>query len=121
MCAVTVEVALRRRLEGVATVSISISEQTTEVAFAPGHAFVPAVFREAVKEAGVEVLSFEIEACGVTERIDDHWWLTTGADRFLLVAHELPAPGQAVCASGRLDDRSTPSRLEIRSFDVRIN
>jgi hypothetical protein len=59
------EVALRRRLEGVASISISQERQTAEVAFARGpHIFSPEEFRAAVGEADVEVLSFEIEACG---------------------------------------------------------
>ena len=59
------EVALRRRLEGVARIAISQQHQTAEVAFAPGpYVFSPEEFRAAVGEAEVEVISFEIEACG---------------------------------------------------------
>lgn len=108
------EVALRGRLEGVAEISISQSRQTTVVNFARGaHAFSPVAFRDAVDEAGVEVLTFHIEACGVIEQNDSQRWLVAGKNRFLLVEGE-PAPaGRTLCVSGRLDDRSRPLRLTI--------
>ena len=117
------EVALRRRLEGVADISISQSRQTTEVEFAQGpHAFSPRAFRDAVGEAGVKVLSFHIDACGVIEQKDRQRWLAAGKNRFLLVeGGTSPGPvGQAVCVSGRLNDDSVPHRLEIIDFEVVI-
>lgn len=110
------EVALRRRLEGVANISISQSRQTAEVEFtSPLHAFSPDAFRDAVGEAEVTVLSFEIEVCGVIEQKESQRWLAAGKNRFLLVeGGTSPGPvGRAVCVSGRLDDESDPHRLEI--------
>jgi len=74
------EVALRRRLEGVATVAISQQHQTAEVRFAPGpHVFSAAEFRAAAGEADVEVVSFAIEACGRMEAGDTGATGATGA------------------------------------------
>jgi hypothetical protein len=117
------EVALHRRLEGVAHIAISQSRQTVEVAFAPGpYAFSPAAFREAVDEAGVEVLSFRIEACGVIEQEDGVRWLAAGRNRFLLAEAVVVGgagltDGEVVCVSGSLEDRSRPGRLEITGLE----
>jgi copper chaperone CopZ len=55
------ESALRRRLEGVATIKISIQQQTVEVEFTPGtRAFDEAEFRGAIAEANVEVVWMEV-------------------------------------------------------------
>ncbi len=114
------EVALRRRLEGVVDIAISQSRQTTEVEFTQGpHAFSPRAFRDALGEAGVEVLRFEIEACGVIEQKDNQRWLAAGKNRFLLVEEGTASGpvGKAVCVSGRLNDHSAPHRLEIIALE----
>ena len=112
------EVALRRRLEGVANVSISQREQTAEVRFAEGdYPFSPETFRRAVKEAGVVVLSFQVDVCGSIEQEGEQRWLVTGKNRFLLTGNGTLPPDQPVCVSGHLDDRVPPSRLDIT--DVR--
>ncbi len=103
------DVALRRRLDGVAHVSISQSRQTAEVAFAAmPHTFSTVAFREAVGEAEVEVLRFEVDVCGVVVLDGDQRWLTAGTDRFLLGDGEW-AGGQHVCVTGHLTDGSGPS------------
>jgi hypothetical protein len=62
------EAALRRRLEGVSRIAISQEQQTAEVAFgAAAVAFAPEEFRAAVGEADVEVLTFHIELCGLSQ------------------------------------------------------
>jgi hypothetical protein len=120
------EVALRRRLEGVATIKISQQHQTAEVTFRPGpHVFSPEAFRTAVGEADVEVIGFEIEACGrvepgapgapgalgasgapgATAR-----WFVAGPNRFLLAEGPRPDDG-TTCVSARLDDRREPYEL----------
>jgi hypothetical protein len=110
------EVALRRRLEGVADVAISQSRQTVDVKLLPGpHVFSPNVFREAVDEAGVEVLTFTVDACGTVEREGDRRWFVAGTNRFLLAGSTTVAEDEPLCVSGRLDDKSTPPRLEVSS------
>jgi hypothetical protein len=108
------EVALRRRLEGVAGIAISQREQTAEVRFeAGGHHFSPEAFRKAVAEAGVVVVSFEMDACGSIEQERDQRWLVAGKNRFLLSGAVPAARDQLTCVSGRLDDRTEPARLEV--------
>jgi hypothetical protein len=108
------EVALRRRLEGVADVSISQREQTAEVRFADGdHAFSSSAFRRAVAEAHVVVLSFQVDACGSIEQEQEERWLVTDKNRFLLTGSDTLPSDQHVCVSGHLDDRSSPLRLDI--------
>lgn len=105
------EVALRRRLEGVATIAISQQQQTAEVVFAPGpHVFVPDQFRAAVKEADVEVLSFELEACGRIEETGLTRWFVAGLNRFVVRDVSLQV-GRTACVSAALDDRREPHEL----------
>ena len=108
------EVALRQRLDGVADISISQSRQSAEVGFAPGAgAFVPAEFRAAVGQAGVQVLSFEIDACGVVETQNGSRSLHAGDNRFVLAEADHVPIGQPLCLAGRLDDSVDPPRLTV--------
>ncbi len=103
--------ALRRRLAGVERVSISQERQTAEVALGPGlRAFSPSEFRAAVEEAGVEVTSFEIDACGRLERDDGKGWCVAGPNRFLVADGSL-TDAHATCVSAVLDDASEPDQL----------
>jgi hypothetical protein len=104
------EVALRRRLDGVAEVRISQERQTAQVIFAPGApAFAPGEFRAAVGEADVEVLRLEIEACGRLEQEAGTTWFVAAPARFIVA----DAPPDAVprCVSAELDDRASTGRL----------
>jgi hypothetical protein len=107
------DLALRRRLEGVAEVRISQARQTAEVRFAPGpHAFAAGEFRAAVAEAGVEVLRFEVDACGRVEHAGDAIWFAAGPNRFTLAQTPAFADAGDQCLSAVLDDREPPGRLE---------
>ena len=109
------DVALRRRLEGVASISISQSQQTAEVDFADGpHAFSATAFREAVGEADVEVVRFEADVCGVVVHDQGRRWLAAGPERFLLADGEW-ATGQQVCVTGRLGDGSERTNSSSRT------
>lgn len=106
------EVALRRRLEGVETIAISQAQQSAVVTFTAGtRAFVPQDFREAVAEADVEVLRFEIEACGSVEETGVERWFVAGTNRFALSPDALERSA-STCLTGALDDRATPHTLE---------
>ena len=106
------EVALRRRLAGVAGISISQEHQRAEVTFVPGpQAFSPAAFREAVSEAEVEVLRFVVDACGIIVQEDGRQWLVAGADRFALSVPGGTA-GQERCLSAPLDDATATLAVE---------
>jgi hypothetical protein len=111
------EVALRRRLEGVTDISISQSEQTAEVRFEGDHAFSPAAFRKAVGEAGVKVLRFEVDVCGSVEEKQGQRLLIAGKNRWPLTGDRTVPLGQPLCASGRLDDRTDPPTFE--PIDIR--
>ncbi len=109
------EVALRRRLEGVADVSISQRHQTAEVSFASNdHLFSPKAFRDAVNEALVIVRSFEIEACGVVQETENGRLLVAGRNTFVLIDPTNAAAEGAACITGALDETSEPPRLEVK-------
>jgi len=109
------DVALRRRLDGVAHISISQSRQTAEVAFAATpHTFSTVAFREAVGEAEVEVLRFEVDVCGVVALDGEARWLTAGTNRFRLGDGEW-AGEQHVCVTGHLTDEANASHPVIES------
>ncbi|HXH05052.1 MAG TPA: hypothetical protein VNI83_00520 [Vicinamibacterales bacterium] len=107
------EVALRRRLEGVQEVAISLSRQSVQVTLDGSQAFSAASFRQAVDEAGVEVAALRIEACGVVERAGPRRRLIAGKNRFLLERADTTPVGVPLCAAGRLDDGADPPRLEV--------
>lgn len=112
------EVALRQRLSGVDTVKISESAQTTEVTFAPGnHAFSTEVFRGALKQAHVDVVTIDVDACGVIERNGEQTRLRAGANEFVLGGAQAPEPGTA-CVSGRLADEGRPPRLDVSRVEA---
>jgi hypothetical protein len=109
------DVALRRRLDGVAHISISQSRQTAEVAFAARRAaFSTVAFREAVGEADVEVLHFEVDVCGTVTLDGGQRWLSASPERILLFGGEWAA-GQRVCLTGRLAEAPDRSYLAIES------
>jgi hypothetical protein len=110
------EVALRRRLSGVAEISISQSQQTTIVTFARGrHAFSPVEFRRALSEADVEVLRMEIDLCGAIEQRTGQLWMTIAGMHVVLRGHA-PADGIG-CVTGQLNDRVEPHVLEVTRAD----
>ena len=114
--------ALRQRLEGVVDISISQSQQTVTVEFAGGRsALSPAAFREAVANAGVEVLRFQIDACGVVEETRGQRWFVAGANRFAFDDDGGAPAGQPVCVSGWLNDDSTPYRLRPTTIPAHAN
>jgi hypothetical protein len=106
------EVALRRRLDGVSDISISQREQTAEVRFEGDHAFSPAEFRKAVGEAGVKVVRFEVDACGAARDEAGKRWLIAGKNRWPLTGDRAVPLGQPLCVTGRLDDRTDPPTFE---------
>lgn len=105
------EVALRQRLAGVAAITISESAQTTEVIFAPGdHPFSVDAFKAALKQADVEVVTMEVDACGTVEEHGHRRWLQAGLTQFTLAAGSGPGPGGA-CVAGRLQEEAGHVRL----------
>jgi hypothetical protein len=114
------EVALRRRLAGVADVSISQREQTAIVTFRPGTSvFSAAEFRNAVAEADVEVISLELEICGVVDA-ENVLRASTDVQQTRLRLHGPGAQAHTVvCATGHLDDRVDPYELHVTTLRPR--
>ena len=111
-CGAVAEVALRQRLEGVAEVAISQSAQTVSVQFVPGGGtFSAAAFRDAVDDAGIEVLAIHVDACGVAEEAGGRRWLVAGSNRLALDDDGAAPLGRLMCVSGWLNDESTPYRI----------
>jgi len=108
------EVALRRRLAGVAEVSISQSQQTATVTFVSGtRVFSPSTFKDAVAEADVDVVNLEIDVCGVP---DDQNVLRSSTDRrqpIVRLRGVERRTGTHTCVTGRLDERSDLPELEV--------
>jgi hypothetical protein len=115
------DLALRRRLDGVEDVRISQEHQTADVVFAPGaRPFSPGEFRAAVKEADVEVVTFEMDACGRFESGDGSDWFVAGPNRFLVAPEGEPQP-TGRCISAILRDQVAPGRLErLRALPERV-
>lgn len=112
------ELALRQRLAGVETVSISESAQTTEVTFAPGdHTFSADVFRRALQQAKVDVVTIDVDACGVIERSGDQARLRAGGNEFLLRGAQNASEPGPVCVSGRLVEEGEPPRLDVSAVN----
>jgi hypothetical protein len=108
------EVALRRRLAGVADVSISQSQQTAAVTFVSGtHEFSAAAFRDAVAEADVEVLSLEVDVCGVIDGENGLRSVSDGKTPLVRLRGGNGLPGGAVCVSGRLDESVEPYETHV--------
>ena len=109
------EMALRRRLEGVAEIRISQERQSAEVRFSAGaHEFRAPEFRAAVAEADVEVLAFAIEACGRIERQGHTAWFVAEPNRFV-VDGGTQLTG-AACVSAHLDDGAPERLVGVRSI-----
>ena len=108
------EVALRRRLAGVAEVSISQSQQTAAVTFVSGtRAFSAAAFRDAVAEADVDVVRLDVDVCGL---VDDQHVLRSSPDGklpFVKLRGGNAQPGSTICVTGRLDEDLQPPELQV--------
>ena len=111
------EVALRQRLAGVAAITISEGAQTTEVIFAPGdHPFSVEAFKAALKQADVEVVTMEVDACGTIEQHDGRRLLQAGATTFVVAPGAGPSIGP-VCVAGRLSEDPGQLTLSISRVD----
>ncbi len=108
------EVALRRRLDGVADVSISQSEQVAAVAFVSGtRAFSAAAFREAVAEADVTVVSLDLDVCGLIDHENTLRSSSDVATTLLRLRGSHALEVGAVCVTGRLNDLVAPYELDV--------
>jgi hypothetical protein len=103
------EVALRRRLDGVDTVAISQSEQRAEVTFTDGpRALVLATVRAAIEGAGMKLVALRVDACGQLETEGAERRLIAGENRFTLEGEAGGTVGYA-CVTGRLVEHTAPT------------
>ena len=101
---------MRRRLEGVAEVFISQSQQTAMLTFVPGTvAFSAAAFRSAIAEADVEVLRVDMEVCGVISEGHLHWRGASATP--VVVIRGAPPRNGPGCVTGRLNEHAVPYEL----------
>ena len=114
-CGARLEAALAKSLDP-ATVTVTPPHDRVEVAFERSATpFSSASFRRVVAEAGGEVLSVQIEACGSIATTQQGSWLTSGSTRLLLEGSGSWTPGTEICVTGDLRDDSHPARLIIRN------
>jgi len=109
------EIALRR-LEGVDKISVSISEQRFQVAYKPGASFQPSQIRNAVAEADVKVVRFQITARGRVHEEGGKRFFVAGKDKFLLVASPKIPSGDPVSVEGTVNDSAEPLQLKVLQF-----
>jgi len=115
-CGAKLEAALAKGLDP-ATITVAPHGDRVEVAFERSATpFSSASFRRVVAEAGGEVLSVEIEACGSIETTQQGSWMMSGSTRLLLVGPGSWTPGTEICVTGDLRDDSNPARLVIRKI-----
>jgi hypothetical protein len=113
-CGARLEAALAKHLDP-ATITVAPQRDRVEVEFERSATpFSSASFRRVVAEAGGEVLSVQVEACGTIETTQQGSWLTSGSTRLLLEGPGAWTPGTEICVTGDLRDDSNPARLIIR-------
>ena len=107
---------MRRRLAGVAHVSISQREQTVAIAFEPDtYTFSAAAFRSAIAEAEVEVITIDARVCGIVDEQQVLRARSVEQPRLVrLRAAQVPV-GSSICVGGRLDDRVDPYGLNVET------
>ena len=115
-CESRLEPLLRPRLEP-AAIEISADRKTVDLKFErTASAFSSASFRQAVTEAGGEVASLGIEACGTVTQTEGSSWITSGSTRLLLDGAGPFVTGTEVCVTGELRDQINPPRLVPRKL-----
>ena len=112
-CGVGLEAALSKRLDP-ATITVAPQRDRVKVEFERSPTpFSSASFRKIVAEAGGEVLSVHIDACGTIETTREGSWMTSGSTRLLLEGSGSWTHGTEVCVAGDLRDGSSPARLVV--------
>ena len=109
-----------RRLEGVATVRVTLREKTARVTLKTDAVFEPEKFRAAIESASQRVRAFELRLLAAVEQRDGRYYLRRSSvgQRFLVHGGALTAKlngfaGKQVRASGRLVSASPPLELQL--------
>jgi hypothetical protein len=112
-CGERLEVTLGERLDP-ATINVAPQGDRVEVEFERSSTpFSSASFRRVVADAGGEVLSLHIDACGTIETAPQGSWMTSGSTRLRLEGPGSWTHGTELCIAGELRDDSTPARLVV--------
>ena len=69
------------------------------------------MFRKSVADSGIDVVAFQIDACGYVEARENDHWFVAGQNRFLVVAAGEAPRGRLLCVTGWLNDLSEPDQL----------
>ena len=114
-CAAFSEVYLRR-LAGVDSIKISLSNEAILVSYKPDAVFQPKDIRDVLKRTDVGVLQFQITARGRVLEQSGQRFFVAGRDRFLLAAAgDAPKPplGAPVLIEAMLNDLVDPMALKV--------
>jgi copper chaperone CopZ len=114
-CAAVSEIYLRR-LAGIDTIKISLTNEAIMVSYKPGAAFRPKDLRDALKKTDVGVLQFQITARGRVLEQGGRRFFVAGRERFVLTSapDAVHPPADApVLIEAILDDRTDPMELKV--------
>jgi hypothetical protein len=113
-CESKLEAALRSRLEP-AVITISADAKTVDLKFErTASVFSSASFRQAVAEAGGQVTTLGIEACGTVSQSGGDSWIRSGSTRLLLDGSGPFITDTEICVTGELRDQESPPKLRPR-------
>ena len=114
-CAAFSEIYLRR-LAGVDSIKISLSNEAVLVSYKPGAAFQPKDIRDVLKRTEVGVLEFQISARGRVQERGGSRFFVAGKDRFVLAAGpnapEVPSD-TTVVIEATVNDQANPMELKV--------
>lgn len=114
-CAAFSEIYLRR-IAGVDSIKISLSNEAILVSYKPGAVFQPKDIREVLKRTDVGVLEFQVSARGRVEDQGGTRVFVAGKDRFVLAAaaNAPPVPSDMpVLIEGTVNDQVNPMELKV--------
>ena len=114
-CAAFSEIYLRR-IAGVDSIKISLSNEAILVSYKPGAVFQPKDIRDVLKRTDVGVLEFQISARGRVQEQGGRRVFVAGKDRFVLAAAASAPPvpsDMAVLLEGTVNDQVNPMELKV--------
>jgi copper chaperone CopZ len=114
-CAAFSEIYLRR-LPGVDTIKISLSNEAILLFYKPGATFQPKDIRDVLKRTDVGVLEFQISLRGRVQERAGNRVFVAGKERYLLAAAPnapLVPPDVDVLVEGTVDDHVSPMALKV--------
>jgi copper chaperone CopZ len=117
-CAAVSEIYLRR-LAGIDTIKISMSNEAIMVSYKPGAAFQPRDIRDALKKTEVGVVQFQVSVRGRVQDQGGKRFFIAGKDKFVLTpaanAPQVPSD-TPVLIEATLNDNANPMELRVMTF-----